>query len=134
MGLNASLAREIASREGFGGGYYTISESNSAYSTPLLPSEGLMPWMAAVDITLRRQARFKYFATFESTLSGWRPGQQFAITSALRGDVSGSATGYATWEPTFTQRFYVTQVEQVPYGSEGILLSSVEASSDFWGA
>ena len=134
MGLNASLAKEIASREGFGGGYYTISESNSAYTTPMLPSEGLTPWMAAVDITLRRQARFKYFATFESTLAGWRPGQQFAITSILRGDLTNSSTGYATWETTFTQRFYVTQVEQVPYGSEGILLSSVEASSDFWGA
>lgn len=133
-GTNKALANEIKYREGFGGGYYVQSMADSAYTTGIKDSETLPASQAAVDIQLRRFARFKYTARFESLLTGWRPGQQLAIVSQLRGDTVASPTGYAVWDTTFSQRFFVTGVEQTCYAADGTMLSVIQASSDIDGS
>lgn len=126
---NLSLAEEIGAREGFGPGMYYLVQSDSSLTSPITLNEGNPRWWAAGEIAINRYARIKILARFKSYLTGWRPGQVFAIVSANRGDADRA---YNTWGASFAQRFFVTQLERQLVNDDRIL-TSVEASTDIWG-
>ncbi len=135
----AALAAEIAAREGYGSGWYYSVLGGSEFTSPVSLTDGTPYWFASQQIQLKRFGRFKYLASFESLLDGWRPGQQFFLVSANRGQKTGTGT-YPTWGnpvapyTTFIQRFFVTGTETVPHGADGTTLTRVEAASDIFGS
>lgn len=123
-----ALSAEIASREGFGAGYYY--DVFSGETAPITVSEGTPPWQALQQIMLKRYARIKIKASFKSYTAGWVPGQRFAIVSDARGDSSSNV--FTGWGTRFVQRFFVTQTNSTII-NDTTVLTEVEAVSDLWG-
>jgi hypothetical protein len=132
-GSGTPISTVIQGRENYGGGIYMDLISDSSLTTPISLNDGTPQWLAAVNLDFARYGLLRLQARFHSRITGWYPGQVFAITSVNRGDtVDNADTGFTGWGTTFTNRFFVNEVN-ISIVNDTSIDNEIKASSNIWG-